>query len=154
MLTNKPIVAAIQGYAVAGGFELALWCDLRVVEETAVMGVFCRRCLALSLIPSVIKIGTSFQYICITRSIYNNTFALKMVGNIFSRRDGRLTHNFENYCHNTYRSFAGLYKIWHIWRSFSLSSICSPRSSILEEQIPAYAPRAPVYAVIFKRRQV
>ncbi|XP_022688793.1 uncharacterized protein LOC111260358 isoform X3 [Varroa jacobsoni] len=43
MLTNKPIVAAIQGYAVAGGFELALWCDLRVVEETAVMGVFCRR---------------------------------------------------------------------------------------------------------------
>jgi enoyl-CoA hydratase len=40
---GKPVIAAISGHAVAGGFELALWCDLRVVEEDAVMGVFCRR---------------------------------------------------------------------------------------------------------------
>jgi enoyl-CoA hydratase len=40
---SKPVIAAISGYAVAGGIELALWCDLRVVEETATMGVFCRR---------------------------------------------------------------------------------------------------------------
>lgn len=40
---SKPVVAAISGHAVAGGLELALWCDLRVVEEDAVLGVFCRR---------------------------------------------------------------------------------------------------------------
>lgn len=43
MLTKKPLIAAVDGYAVAGGFELALLCDLRVMEETAIMGVFCRR---------------------------------------------------------------------------------------------------------------
>jgi enoyl-CoA hydratase len=43
MLLSKPVIAAVSGHAVAGGMELALWCDLRVVEQSAVFGIFCRR---------------------------------------------------------------------------------------------------------------
>ncbi len=43
MHLSKPVIAAVAGYAVAGGLELALWCDMRVVEQDAIFGVYCRR---------------------------------------------------------------------------------------------------------------
>jgi enoyl-CoA hydratase len=43
MLLSKPVIAAVEGHAVAGGLELAAWCDLRVAAQDAVFGVYCRR---------------------------------------------------------------------------------------------------------------
>lgn len=72
---GKPVIAAIAGYAVAGGIELALWCDLRVAEEDAVLGVFCRR-FGVPLIdggtvrlPQIVGLGRALDLILTGRPV-------------------------------------------------------------------------------------
>ncbi len=73
---RKPTIAAISGYAVAGGLELALWCDLRVVETSAGMGVFCRR-VGVPLIdggtfrlPRVVGLGRALDMMLTGRAVH------------------------------------------------------------------------------------
>ncbi|MCB9566886.1 MAG: crotonase/enoyl-CoA hydratase family protein [Myxococcales bacterium] len=75
LLLDKPVIAAIAGHAVAGGLELALWCDLRVAEEDAVLGVFCRR-VGVPLIdggtvrlPRLIGMGRALDLILTGRAV-------------------------------------------------------------------------------------
>ncbi len=75
MRLSKPVIAAIAGHAVAGGLELALWCDLRVAEEDAVLGVFCRR-WGVPLIdggtvrlPRLISLGRALDLILTGRAV-------------------------------------------------------------------------------------
>lgn len=75
MLLSKPVIAAVSGHAVAGGLELALWCDLRIAEEDAVLGVFCRR-WGVPLIdggtirlPRIIGLGRALDLILTGRAV-------------------------------------------------------------------------------------
>jgi enoyl-CoA hydratase len=75
MRLSKPVIAAVAGHAVAGGLELALWCDLRVAEEDAVFGVFCRR-WGVPLIdggtvrlPQVVGMGRALDMILTGRAV-------------------------------------------------------------------------------------
>jgi enoyl-CoA hydratase len=75
MRLSKPVIAAVAGHAVAGGLELALWCDLRVVEESAVFGVFCRR-WGVPLIdggtvrlPQIVGMGRALDMILTGRAV-------------------------------------------------------------------------------------
>jgi enoyl-CoA hydratase len=75
MRLSKPVIAAVSGYAVAGGLELALWCDLRVAEEDAVFGVFCRR-WGVPLIdggtvrlPQIVGLGRALDLILTGRAV-------------------------------------------------------------------------------------
>ncbi|HEU5362150.1 MAG TPA: crotonase/enoyl-CoA hydratase family protein [Gaiellaceae bacterium] len=72
---SKPVIAAVAGHAVAGGLELACWCDLRVVEESAVFGVFCRR-FGVPLVdggtvrlPRIVGLGRALDLILTGRAV-------------------------------------------------------------------------------------
>ncbi len=72
---SKPVIAAVAGHAVAGGLELALWCDLRVAEDDAVFGVFCRR-WGVPLIdggtvrlPALVGLGRALDLILTGRAV-------------------------------------------------------------------------------------
>jgi enoyl-CoA hydratase len=73
---SKPVIAAVSGYAVAGGLELALWCDLRIADETAVFGCFERR-FGVPLVdggtqrlPRVVGLGRALEMILTGRPVY------------------------------------------------------------------------------------
>ncbi len=72
---SKPVIAAVEGYAVAGGIELALWCDLRVAAENAIFGVFCRRfgvplCdLGTVRLPRIVGHGRAMDLILTGRAV-------------------------------------------------------------------------------------
>jgi enoyl-CoA hydratase len=75
MTLSKPVIAAVEGYAVAGGLELALWCDLRVAAEDAIFGVFCRRFgvpladLGTVRLPRIIGHGRAMDLILTGRAV-------------------------------------------------------------------------------------
>ncbi|MFX1450044.1 MAG: crotonase/enoyl-CoA hydratase family protein [Promethearchaeota archaeon] len=76
MILSKPVIAAVAGFAVAGGLELAIWCDMRVIERDAVFGVFCRR-FGVPLIdggtvrlPRLIGLSRALDLILTGRPVY------------------------------------------------------------------------------------
>lgn len=96
MLLSKPVIAAVTGYAVAGGLELALWCDLRVAEEDAIMGVFCRR-WGVPLIdggtvrlPRIVGMGRALDLILTGRPVgAEEALAMGLVNRVVPKGQGR-----------------------------------------------------------------
>ena len=96
MTLSKPVIAAIDGYAVAGGLELALWCDLRVMEEDATLGVFCRR-WGVPLIdggtvrlPRIIGVGRALDLILTGRAVgATEALAMGLVTRVVERGHAR-----------------------------------------------------------------
>jgi enoyl-CoA hydratase len=96
MLLDKPVIAAISGYAVAGGLELALWCDLRVADEDAVLGVFCRR-FGVPLIdggtvrlPRLVGLGRALDLILTGRPVdAREALAIGLVDRVVARGQAR-----------------------------------------------------------------
>jgi enoyl-CoA hydratase len=98
MMLSKPVIAAISGYAVAGGLELALWCDMRVVEKDAVLGVFCRR-WGVPLIdggtvrlPRIVGIGRALDLILTGRPVgAEEALSMGLVNRVVPKGQARAT---------------------------------------------------------------
>jgi len=96
MAMGKPVIAAIAGHAVAGGLELALWCDLRVMEDDAVLGVFCRR-WGVPLIdggtarlPLVVGLGRALDLVLTGRAVRaDEALAMGLVNRVVPRGAAR-----------------------------------------------------------------
>lgn len=96
MRLSKPVIAAVAGHAVAGGLELALWCDLRVAEQDAVFGVFCRR-WGVPLIdggtvrlPQIIGLGRALDMIMTGRAVpAAEAYQMGLVSRIVRTGDAR-----------------------------------------------------------------
>jgi enoyl-CoA hydratase len=96
MRTKKPVIAAIAGHAVAGGLELALWCDLRVMEEDAVLGVFCRR-WGVPLIdggtarlPHIVGLGRALDLVLTGRPVHaDEALRIGLVDRVVARGESR-----------------------------------------------------------------
>jgi len=96
MLLDKPVIAAIAGHAVAGGLELALWCDLRIAEADAVLGVFCRR-FGVPLIdggtirlPRLIGLSRALDLILTGRPVTaDEALAMGLVNRVVPRGESR-----------------------------------------------------------------
>lgn len=96
MALTKPVIAAVSGFAVAGGLELALWCDMRVAEEDAVFGVYCRR-WGVPLIdggtvrlPRLIGHGRALDLILTGRSVdAAEAFAIGLANRVVPRGQAR-----------------------------------------------------------------
>ncbi len=92
---SKPVIAAVEGYAVAGGIELALWCDLRVAAEDAVFGVFCRRfgvplCdLGTVRLPRLVGHGRAMDLILTGRAVgAPEALGMGLANRVVARGDG------------------------------------------------------------------
>src|SRR5213078_4134221 len=96
MRLGKPVIAAVAGHAVAGGLELALWCDLRVMEEDAVFGVFCRR-WGIPLIdggtvrlPALVGLGRALDLILTGRPVdAREALAIGLANRVVARGQAR-----------------------------------------------------------------
>ena len=96
LVLAKPVIAAISGHAVAGGLELALWCDLRIAEDDATLGVFCRR-WGVPLIdggtvrlPRVVGLGRALDLVLTGRAVRaDEALAMGLVNRVVARGTAR-----------------------------------------------------------------